>query len=69
MTFHPGDHVKVYGTEWVVAGVAPTYLYLTNQDAPAWAPQRHDPGMVTHIKRGETWEAISPIREQPDCDA
>ena len=69
MTFRPGDRVKVFGTEWVVAGVAPTYLYLTNPDAPAWAPQRHRPGVVTHVWRNGTWEAISPIREQPDCDA
>ena len=70
MTFHPGDRVKVYGVEWIVAGVAPTYLYLSATKAtPTWAPQRFPPDVVTHVWRDGAWEAISPIQEQPDCDA
>lgn len=60
MTLQPGDKVRLNGTvTWVVAGVAPTYLYLTNPNVPAWAPTRFAPALVTHCWRGNEWVEVT----------
>ena len=67
-TLRMGDKVRLNGTvTWVVAGVSLTFVYLTNQDVPTWAPQRFAPGVVTHVKRGNEWVPVETATGEPNA--